>query len=801
MQSNSLGFPGIHFPATTPQETPALQRTPRSADSPAHTGPSVQTVSPSDSQETPAGQPKTSAVWVNYQHGVNLAQMIAPGSSARMSREELIAYPTKMSAEAVTPEQKLVIAGTRVGPTLEWAVANGIIAEQTHYTEKQIHTASSALDQYLEDMAHAISSLAGPVPTRKNYFTGTQMVSPIKGHDDPNNKKYPVALYDDKKFGDDFKADLASKKNAYGTLIKQLFPKLPMEDRIAIEYGKVGIYALKPPPPDNELERGKVLIKAVHNGKTTAYEIDPERGTARRRDDYNGVFNGSSAIGKRTLPDGTEDDKFTAWEKPSIQETKYQPKVDQQHATPPDNQAFRSKLYSLELLSEFPESPIKPTEQVMPNTMSSARFNDIAQAISSKLFYVKDLDLLEMAEDDPERVTPEEKEDRENYKLFKASREHRREFLKGFVPFWQGVEAIVAGRPIEGLAKIWIDILSFMLPIEKVATGVAKVGIQLVESALPKLATFTNKMFGFTRSLGVPGVKWEGGVQGLKWTQNTSEELTKGVAQFKANAVALSKGELAAREINFKGKKYFVADKPDAGDGVHYLLRIPDPKDPTKLVSSSIVAKPDGAGVWNRRGDVGGGVGSSTMRPSQQPFTGTPNEIFIEKLLQQRNAMPGARPRITSLEGIKKENFSVPPVIYRAHTAAGDSAATGLRRAAGTTTSGDDYLAAIIKHTARQGGSGGEVMSFSASRSKVNSFAKQYSKDSGTAVPVFTVNTSADKPAFRTAADIILNDGKRLVEQRKITPATLLQAIDQLANKELEVFYIKGDVPGSFLVS
>lgn len=61
------------------------------------------------------------------------------------------------------------------------------------------------------------------------------------------------------------------------------------------------------------------------------------------------------------------------------------------------------------------------------------------------------------------------------------------------------------------------------------------------------------------------------------------------------------------REIELKGKTYFVAEKPDAGDGVNYLLRVRDPNDPSKLASSGIIANPDETGVWSRRGEAGGG--------------------------------------------------------------------------------------------------------------------------------------------------------------------------------------------------
>ena len=60
------------------------------------------------------------------------------------------------------------------------------------------------------------------------------------------------------------------------------------------------------------------------------------------------------------------------------------------------------------------------------------------------------------------------------------------------------------------------------------------------------------------------------------------------------------------REIEFLGKKFFVADTPDAGDGVHYVLRVTDPHDPVKLASSGIIVKADESGQWRRAGRVGG---------------------------------------------------------------------------------------------------------------------------------------------------------------------------------------------------
>lgn len=59
------------------------------------------------------------------------------------------------------------------------------------------------------------------------------------------------------------------------------------------------------------------------------------------------------------------------------------------------------------------------------------------------------------------------------------------------------------------------------------------------------------------------------------------------------------------REVEFRGKTYFAAERPDAGDNVHFILYVRDPKDSNTLASSHIIATPDKTGVWKKRGTVG----------------------------------------------------------------------------------------------------------------------------------------------------------------------------------------------------
>ncbi|KRP58378.1 leucine-rich repeat-containing protein [Pseudomonas trivialis] len=79
-----------------------------------------------------------------------------------------------------------------------------------------------------------------------------------------------------------------------------------------------------------------------------------------------------------------------------------------------------------------------------------------------------------------------------------------------------------------------------------------------------------------------------------------------------------------AQAIEFEGKPYFIASLPDAGDGQHYLLRVQSSDNPYELVSSGIIAKPDAAGMWKRRGLKGGGLSDDEYESASESMPITP---------------------------------------------------------------------------------------------------------------------------------------------------------------------------------
>ena len=85
-------------------------------------------------------------------------------------------------------------------------------------------------------------------------------------------------------------------------------------------------------------------------------------------------------------------------------------------------------------------------------------------------------------------------------------------------------------------------------------------------------------------------------------------------------------------------------------------------------------------------------------------------------------------------------------------------------------------------------------MSLSASISTARRFSRSGS------VPVFRIQSSAQRGGFRTMADIIMQDGARLVRQQKLTQKSLWDAIENIPGyAESEVFYVLGDIPGAMV--
>ncbi|ECE0486496.1 RHS repeat-associated core domain-containing protein [Salmonella enterica subsp. enterica] len=96
----------------------------------------------------------------------------------------------------------------------------------------------------------------------------------------------------------------------------------------------------------------------------------------------------------------------------------------------------------------------------------------------------------------------------------------------------------------------------------------------------------------------------------------------------------------------------------------------------------------------------------------------------------------------------------------------------------------DERMVSALRHSSRQGGSAGEIQSFSSNRGLARRFARARR---GT---VHTV--SASEGTFMSTADIILNHSERLVNEGKILPGTVRRAIEYLyESTEEEYFWLR----------
>lgn len=105
--------------------------------------------------------------WVNFVHGVSLANSLDPGSSTKLAFEDLIRLPMNLSKTA-TSEELALIASARIYPSLHWAVANGVLPvnAQNDYSLSELASASNALDDHIERAVQAAEAITRQVPDR-----------------------------------------------------------------------------------------------------------------------------------------------------------------------------------------------------------------------------------------------------------------------------------------------------------------------------------------------------------------------------------------------------------------------------------------------------------------------------------------------------------------------------------------------------------------------------------------------------------------------------------------------------------
>ncbi|NNA96074.1 hypothetical protein [Pseudomonas gessardii] len=479
-------------------------------------------------RDMPADLPyRGSAVWVNFQHGVNLAETIEPGSSRGMGFQQLVDLPGKLSEQAITDNDWALITSTRTQATLEWAVAQGVLAQKESYSPEDINKAATAFDEHSDGVVAATEQMMADVPMRKDYFErmekGTSrtellsLISPVfalyrhaSGEKiTPSDILYQYPVYDEGQFQGAFDKYLADTKLAYGTLIHSQLSQLPLKDREAIERGDVTLYALRTKPGTSETDEEKkaaitrpaFILKAVYENETNYYEMNPVKGIARRRDDLKPILESYNPTDKSYEKDFISID-HTADGAPSeelvVRHTRPDSKVEfkQQWADYRAGKGPKPKSFSIvvpQQLAHFPAAS-NPSQDAVPHTLASERSVAITKAITTDLFYVDEDTLKKWAESDPARESAAHKNDDAFWERVKGVGQM-------VIPFWSGIENLIKGDTKQGIKDLITDgLLTFAGPAGKFAAGsvrlVSTAGKIGVRALLPKFAPLVKKFAG-----------------------------------------------------------------------------------------------------------------------------------------------------------------------------------------------------------------------------------------------------------------------------------------------------------------
>lgn len=131
---------------------------------------------------TPATLRYGTGVWVNFAHGVILTETLCPGSSQRLSYEQLLDIPLKLSHSATDSERNIIIQA-RLAPALQWAIANNVlpIRASSEYLSSEIETAMAALDEHQRKVVSAMATLLSKVPDRLEI--GSSKFNEVLGRD------------------------------------------------------------------------------------------------------------------------------------------------------------------------------------------------------------------------------------------------------------------------------------------------------------------------------------------------------------------------------------------------------------------------------------------------------------------------------------------------------------------------------------------------------------------------------------------------------------------------------------------
>lgn len=110
---------------------------------------------------------KSSLVWVNFMHGVLLADELGLERSTPLSFQQLIDLPLQRSASASAAELAR-IARLRISPALQWAACMGVVASKpaADYNAQEVEQALAMLEYHSDSLGNAVQTIDAAPPDR-----------------------------------------------------------------------------------------------------------------------------------------------------------------------------------------------------------------------------------------------------------------------------------------------------------------------------------------------------------------------------------------------------------------------------------------------------------------------------------------------------------------------------------------------------------------------------------------------------------------------------------------------------------
>lgn len=421
------------------------------------------------SEDLPYGATST---WVNFKSGFILAEALAPGSSRHMTFDQLLNLAAEhYRASADNVEQQAAVAVAKLVPTVHWAQANGLIATRdSGHSREEITQAVTALEQHEAEVFNAVQNLAPKLPSRWRFAS-------------------------DKDYDKAFRDALQTPRTAYKTLIKSLLAHLGSAT-CNVDQDEITVYSLREALQNIPIEyedksrtdavrgRGGFILKIVKPRAThaTYIEVFPFAGLIRQRKDIKTLTVGGMVV--KINDARTHRSYRIATDVPFDQKAYWENKEPKAGET--------SKLIVEQVGEALPllDAPRPRAESFATNTLYSPRSEILANTIAQELFFYNEEQLLEQTRKATREVD-----------IGAEVLEDLAWWAKIFVPFWGGIEDMTSGDALRfksGMTSLFIDILSFGLPVGRYVAGSARLAIQAgkagIRSALPQFAKLARNL-------------------------------------------------------------------------------------------------------------------------------------------------------------------------------------------------------------------------------------------------------------------------------------------------------------------